>query len=531
MAALGACAGSKAPPPSTDIDETVYREHLRVLSADDFEGRRPASKGEEKTLSYLTEQFRKLGLKPLSEKSYVQPVPLTELTPGEAHVTLQGAQGPRRLEIGKDVLLVGGRAEPTVELAGSELVFVGFGIVAPEFTWNDYAGLDVRGKTVLVLAGDPGPGGRESTLFRGSALSAYGRPEYKVEEAARQGAAAVLLVHDPAVLGHGWEALRNLSRAPQLRLANAPATAPGLQGWVSLEAARRLFAEAGADFAAASAAAARPGSKPVLLHVRVDATLSQAVRTVTSSNIGAILPGGKKDEYIVFVAHWDSLGRDPALAGHDTFNGAIDNASGVAGLLTLAQSFARTKPEAERSMVFLATTAGLSGYLGATYYLKNPVLPLRQTAAVVDVENLLPGGHSRDVSIFGMGSSELDESARGAALLQGREVRADPFPGLGLYYRSEAFVFARNGIPALYAVSGVDNAARGPAYGTAQRQQFMAHVDLQLADQYSPDADVRGALDDLAMYYEVGLRVARNHRFPRWRPDSEFRTRTDAPAN
>jgi Zn-dependent M28 family amino/carboxypeptidase len=264
----------------------------------------------------------------------------------------------------------------------------------------------------------------------------------------------------------------------------------------------------------------------------VDGTLRQSLRQITSSNVIALLPGHKtKDEYLIYTAHWDSLGMDPQPDAHAVYAGAVDNASGVAGLLTLAQSVVRTQPVADRSIVFLATTAAEPDLLGATYYAQNPVLPLRLTAAFINVDTLLVGGHARDISIFGFGNSDLEESARAEALLQGRETHPDPFPQLGLYYRSDAFVFALHGVPALYAVSGIDNAARGPNYGRAQRQDFLAHTDHQTTDQYSPDWNVRGALDDLALYYGVGNRVAHGRRFPRWLPNSEFRARQGAPAD
>jgi Zn-dependent M28 family amino/carboxypeptidase len=285
-----------------------------------------------------------------------------------------------------------------------------------------------------------------------------------------------------------------------------------------------LFADAGLDFASTAAAAAHAGFKAVPMRGKVDATLSDALRPFDSQNVAALLPGDKRrDEYVLYTAHWDSLGVVASHGNRAIYAGAVDDATGVAGLLALAQSFARTKPAPDRSIVFLATTAGAVGLLGSTYYAENPLFPLRRTAAVIDVEGLGPGGHARDLAIFGAGNTDMEETARAVALLQGRETHADPFPELGTYYASASYTFARYGVPVLLAQTGVDNAARGPAYGRAQRQDFLAHRYHQPSDQYTADWDVVGAIDDLTLYYEVGMRVARSRRFPRWAPNSEFR--------
>ena len=519
------------PPPSTDIDETAYRDAVRVLASDEFEGRRPGTPGADKTVAFLADRFRKLGLKPGNgsgkSASFLQQVPLVEISPGAAaSLSVSGQSGTRVLRLGQDAVIWSKRAIPDLQLRRSDLVFVGYGTIAPEYSWNDYAGSDVHGKTVVVLAGDPGVGSKDPAVFKGNSLTEYGRWEYKVEEAARQGAAGVLLVHDPAVLGYGWSAVQNTWGGPQFELAAADgyANRAVIEGWIQLDAARSLFADAGLDFTSTAAAAAHAGFKAVPMRGKVDATLSNSLRPFNSQNVVALLPGGKrKDEYLLYTAHWDSLGLDRTRPGHGVFSGAVDNATGVAGLLVLAQSFVRTKPVADRSIVFLATTAADSGLLGSLYYVENPLFALRRTAAVIDVDSLLPGGHSRDLAIFGFGNTDMEETARSAALLQGRETHADPFPELGLYFRSDSYSFARYGVPVLFAQSGTDDAAHGPAWGRARRQDFLAQRYRQLGDQYSADWDVVGALDDLTLDYEVGNRVARSRRFPRWYPNSEFR--------
>jgi Zn-dependent M28 family amino/carboxypeptidase len=525
---LAACAGGpKAPPPSTDIDEAVYREQVRVLASDDFEGRKPGTPGEEKTIAHLAEQFRKLGLKPGNGESFLQQVPMVEILAGaDASLSITGTKGALPLAYGKDMVIWTKRALPQAELKRSELVFVGYGIVAPEYAWNDYAEIDVRGKTVAVLVNDPGYAARDPTVFKGGTMTSYGRWAYKVEEAARQGAAGVLLIHDGDAVGYGWNVIQSSWTGAQLELAAADGNAgrAAVEGWIQKDAARAVFAAAGLDFTAAAAAAARTGFKATAMGLYVDATLHNSVRQFASANVIALLPGGKRRrEYVVYTAHWDHLGRDPALPGHNVFNGATDNASGVAGLLALAQSFVRTHPAADRSIVFLALTGSESGLLGSRYYVENPALPLRDTAAVLNLDTLKRGGPTRDVTVFGAGNTDLETYARSMALLQGRELTPEPTPELGLYFWSDNFSFARANVPALYAKGGLDDTARGPVWGRAQLDDYMRRRYHQPSDQYSPDWDVRGALDDLRLYYEIGIRVADSRRFPRWYPNSDYR--------
>ena len=526
-ALLGACAGHnpRLPPPSTDIDETVYRNHLRMLSSDEFEGRRPGSSGEDKTVAYLTEQFRKLGLKPGNGDSFLQTVPLVEIALATVPtLILSGRAAVPDLTYGKDMVIWSRQGSPQVQLQKSELIFVGYGIVAPEFAWNDYANLDVHGKTVVVLINDPGYGTHDPRLFKGGAMSYYGRWDYKIEEAERQGAAGVLLVHDRAAAGYGWNVVQSTWSGPQLELASAPAAQLALAGWISQAAAQSLFTAAGLDFTAAAASAAHSGFKASALGLRADATLHNDVRRFNSSNVVAQLPGhSQQKEYVIYSAHWDSLGQDASLGAHGIYNGAVDNASGVAGLLAMALSFTRTKPPVDRTLVFLALTAAEPSLLGSQFYVENPLFSLRDTAAVLDLDSLRERGPSRNLTIYGFGNSDLEESARSVALLQGREVTADPTPEWGMYFRSDDFSFANAGVPALYVSAGLDDSARGPQWGRAQLDDYVTRRYRQPADQYSAAWDVRGALEDLNLYYEVGNRVARSRRFPRWYPNSEFR--------
>ena len=517
----------KGPPPSTDIDDTAFGEHVRVLASDDFLGRKPGTPGEDKTVSYLVEKFHKLGLKPGNGNSYVQQVPLVQIT-ASADATLSAIypSGAHNLVFGKDMVIWSKRAVPEIQLSGSELVFVGYGIVAPEYSWNDYANIDVHGKTVVVLANDPGYASKDPTVFKGNAMSDYGRFAYKVEEAARQGAQAVLLIHDSQAMGYGWSVVQATWSGAQFELAAAGGYAgrAAVEGWIQNDAARALFTAARLDFTRLAAAAAFRGFKAVPMGIKVDATIHNAIRTFNSQNVIALWPGRRGHEYVMYAAHWDSLGVDAARPGHNTFNGAVDNATGIAGLLMLAQSFARTDPKPDRSIAFLATTAAEPDLLGSQYYVENPLLSLRQTVAVINVDTLLNGGRTRDLSILGFGNTDLEETARAEALLQGRETHPEPSPQLGLYFRSDSYSFARSGVPVLYAQAGTDSAARGPVWGKAQIEDYFARRYRQTSDQYSSDWDVGGAVIDLTLDYKVGLRVANSRRFPRWYPNSEFRS-------
>jgi Zn-dependent M28 family amino/carboxypeptidase len=530
---LAACAGHKPPPPSTDIDEIGFRDDVRVLASDEFEGRRPGTPGEEKTVTYLVGQFRKLGLKPGNGESYLQQVPLVEITAaGDATLSLSGRGAVKPLQYGKDMVVWTKREVPEASLHRSELVFVGYGIVAPEYQWNDYSQVDVHGKTVVVMVNDPGYATHDPKVFRGNSETYYGRWTYKLEEAARQGAAGVLMIHEAGAAGYAWNVVVNGSMGPQLEAATADGNAgrAAIEGWVSTAAARELFTQAGLDFESATAAAARPGFKAIAMGLEAEAHVRNTTRRFVSSNVIAVLPGAnRKREYVVYTAHWDHLGRQPPQAGGAIFNGAVDNASGVAGLLMLAQSFSRTHPAPERSIAFIAFTAEEAGLLGSAYYVENPIIPLRQTAAVLNLDTLHIGGPTRDVMIIGYGNSELEDYLREAALLQGREVRPDPTPEQGLYYRSDQFSFASSGVPALYAKAGLDDSARGPAWGREQLSDYMTRRYHQTDDKYSADWDVRGTLDDLRLYYEVGNRLARSRRYPRWYPNSEFRADRNRP--
>lgn len=535
---LAACSGTghRVPPPSTDIDETGFRDAVRVLASDDFEGRAPGTAGEAKTVAFLVDHFRKLGLKPGNGDSYLQQVPLVEILAGtDATLSIAGHGTVKPLAYAKDMVIWTKREVPEVSLRHSDLVFAGYGIVAPEYDWNDYAHLDVHGKTVVLLGGDPGTGSNDPKVFRGNAETHYGRWTYKVEEAARQGAAGALLIEDTGAGGQAWNIVVNDRTGPQLEAvaADGNAARAAIEGWLSVPAAAGIFAQAGLDFEALTRAAARPGFKAVPMGLQADAMLRNTLRRFTSPNVIAVLPGtDRRREFVLYTAHWDHLGRQSAPTGAQAagavpngaiFHGARDDAAGVAGLLMLAQSLQRTRPGADRSFAFIAFTGTDSGLLGSAYYVAQPLIPLNETVAVLNIDIPHIGGPTRDVMVFGPGNSELEEYFRDAASQQGREVVPDPIPQQGFYYRSDQLSFATGGVPALYARAGFDDSARGPAWGRQQLSDYLLNRYHQPGDTYSADWDVRGTLEDLQLYYDIGNRLAHSRRFPRFYPSSEFR--------
>ena len=528
---LAACAGKPPPVLSPAPDEDTFNSHLRSLSSGEFAGRRPGTPGEDRTVAYLLDQFHRLGLKPVNGREFVQSVPLDELhLAGPGAVTLRAAHGSMTLTPAVDVALWTRRSAAVVDVANSPVVFVGHGIVAPEYGWDDYAGLDVRGKTVIILPRDPGFFADGRSLFRGDQQSGYGRAAYKFAEAARRGAVAALILHDEAASGLPWEALQASTDGRWLELSEAegPVDHLTVQGWIREDAARRLLGLAGQDAASLFAAASRQGFLPRTLPISAELRDAVEVRHLASVNLAAMIPGsGRGREYVVYLAHWDHLGTRLEQGTEKILPGAIDNASGVAALLTLAQSFTRS-PAPPRSLVFLFTTAGEWEAQGSAWYVRHPLLPLRNTVAVIDIEQAHIGGPTRDLEVVGLGGSDLDAIVRVSAILQGRELRGEVRPELGGFYESDAYPFARAGVPVMIARAGIDDSARGPAFGQAQRDDFRRHRRHQVQDAWSADWDLRGTMQDLALYYDLGARLAHDWRFPNWAPRSEFRAAREA---
>ncbi|HEY7379403.1 MAG TPA: M28 family metallopeptidase [Steroidobacteraceae bacterium] len=525
IVALASQAKDATPIPWLDID--VFRAHVAALASDGFDGRKPGTIAEEKTVDYIRRGFAEAGLKPGHGTTFYQSVPLVEIT-AAPDATLAFERGATRqdLKYAHDMVVWTKRVVAQSSLDKSPLVFVGYGIVAPEYDWNDYAAADIKGKTAVILINDPGFATNDPKLFRGREMTYHGRWTYKFEEAARQGAAGALIIHETEPAAYGWNVVTASWTGPQLDLATADGNVGrvAIEGWISNEAAQSLFKLAGQDLAALQAAAAKRDFKAVPLGVQASVTVRNAIRRSNSSNVIGILPGSKRpDEYLIYTAHWDHFGHAVDKPGDAIFNGAIDNATGVAGIMTLARAFAHATTPPERSIVFLAVTGEESGLLGSAYYAENPIYPLAHTAAVVNLDALYAGGPARDIVVVGSGNSELEDYLRKAAKQQDRVTSPEPTPEKGFYYRSDHFNFAKKGVPALYTKLGMDDREHGREYGRQQQEEYIAKRYHQPSDEYSKDLDLRGSFEDLELMYRVGERVANEKSWPEWYKDSEFR--------
>ncbi|WP_406694167.1 M28 family metallopeptidase [Sphingomonas cannabina] len=518
---------------TTPISTDTLKEVTKTLSSDAYEGRAPGTPGEEKTLAYLADRFAKAGLKPGNNGSWFQDVPLVELTAKNVSpLVFTGAGAPQSLRYGPDMVVASYRVAPRIDVKDSDVVFVGYGINAPEKGWNDYAGVDVKGKTVVILVNDPDY--ESATLegpFNGRAMTYYGRWTYKFEEAARQGAAAAIIVHDTVPAAYGWNVVQSSWTGPQqvADAANGHMDQSAAIGWIQLDAAKALFAGAGQDFAKLAAAAKVKGFKAVpLTGVKASVGFDVGVRKHASKNVIGILPGTKApNEYLLYSAHWDHLGRcEAAPDGDDICNGAIDNASGTAALVALAEANAKAGPTA-RSQVFLAVTAEESGLLGSAYYGDHPVYPLNRTVGGINMDALSLAGPSRNVVVIGKGKSELDAYLNRALAAQGRRADPDPMPQNGYYYRSDHFSFAKHGVPMLYVDSGDDLVKGGVAAGKAAAEDYTKNRYHGPKDEYDPNWDWSGVVQDLTLFYQIGRELGNSTAWPNWVPGDEFRAIRD----
>lgn len=518
---------------ATAIDLDTYTRDVAVLASDAFLGRQPGTAGEDSTLAFLEREFRAIGCEPGNGDSFFQEVPLVSITTTPPR-TMQVAGVGRGLSLafGSEWVASTAHVVDSVRIDRSEVVFAGYGIVAPEYEWNDYAGVDVAGKTVVVLVNDPGFATGDSSLFTGRAMTYYGRWTYKFEEAARQGARGVLVVHETAPAGYPWAVIGGDRITPNFFLESPDGNRSrcALEGWISGEAARTLLAQAGLDYDVEKAAAARPGYAARPLGLTYSMTLRNAIERYASNNVVARWPGADRaDEAIIYTAHWDHFGVDPTLEGDRIYNGARDNATGTAALLAIARGFAALPERPARSILFLAVTAEEQGLLGSAHYAANPVVPTASTVAVINMDALNIFGPMKDVTIVGKGLSELDAYVEAAAVEQGRYVRPDPEPEKGVFFRSDHFSFAKQGVPALYAKMGIEHAVHGTAWTEARTAAWVRDHYHKVSDNYDPDTwDLRGAVSDIRLLFRIGYRLAESDRFPNWYEGSEFRALRDA---
>ncbi|OYY79652.1 MAG: peptidase M28 [Sphingomonas sp. 28-62-20] len=527
LSTAGMASAQQVSPISVETLKTVDKE----LSSDAYEGRAPATPAEDKTVAYIIDRFKAAGLKPGNKGSWVQDVPLVEITGSDVSpITFAGGKTPLSLAYRTDMVVGTYRVTPKVALKDSPVVFVGYGINAPERGWNDYAGLDVKGKTVVVLVNDPDwQTPTLDGLFEGRAMTYYGRWTYKFEEAARQGAAAVLIVHDTEPAAYGWGVVQSSWTGPQLELDAKGDHLDQSQaiGWIQLASAKALFASAGKDFDALSAAAKVKGFKAVPLGVTASVSFSNSIRRQASKNVIGVLPGtAAPQDYVLYTAHWDHLGRCDAVKGDDICNGAVDNASGMAGLVALAEANVKAGP-ARRSIAFMAVTAEESGLLGSQYYAEHPVYPLSHTVGGVNMDSLNVLGLTKDFVVTGAGKSELEDLIVPLAAAQGRVIKPEPNPERGGYFRSDHFSFAKLGVPMLDGGSGEDLVKGGSAAGHAAAEDYVTNRYHKPQDEYDANWDWSGAVADLTLYYRLGRELAEGTSWPNWYKTAEFRVIRD----
>ncbi|HRO47819.1 M28 family metallopeptidase [Agriterribacter sp.] len=502
-------------------------KHIAELSGDDFEGRKPFTAGETKTIQYLKEKFIAAGLEPGNGESYFQEVPMVNITTDAAPVMqVKSAKGNFTLQGPDDYVLWTNKTDAAVSLNNDELVFAGYGVVAPEYNWNDYKGLDVKGKVVMVLVNDPGFNAGDTSLFKGKTMTYYGRWTYKFEEAARQGAKACLVIHNTEAASYPFTVVQNNWNASRLRLdpRGREEQLCDMIGWVSGPAAKKLLTAAGKDTTLFTSADVR-GFKGTALNLGLSTSIRVKTNYNQSNNVIGKITGSKyPDETIIYTAHWDHLGiGTPDETGDSIYNGALDNASATAGLLELARGFKSLPTQPERTIVFLSVTAEEQGLWGSAYYAQNPVYPSNKTVANINMDGLNWYGKTKDVIIVGQGQSELEDYLQEEAAKVNRTITPEVHPEAGYYYRSDHFNFAKAGIPALYISSGIDVIGKESGYGKKMNDIYTEKNYHRPSDEYDATWKLDGAIDDLQLLFRVGRRLAYGQSWPQWKTGSEFK--------
>ncbi len=533
------CQAKTDAPASTTVAEAVPAEaiaamdtgsimrHIRVLAADSLMGRQPGTPGEDKSVAYIEGQFRAIGLKPgNTDGTYIQKVPLVGITvKGAPSMTFAKGATKKTLKWRDDYVAWTKHVEPSATLNNSELVFVGYGVEAPEFKWDDYKGVDVAGKTLVMLVNDPPLA--DTAQFGGKRMTYYGRWTYKYEQGMKHKAAGVLLVHQTERAGYPFAVVQGKT-AEQFDLVTPDKnmSRAAVEGWITQDQAKALFTMAGQDFDTLVARAATPAFTPVPLGVTATVKLENTLRTIDSRNVIAKLEGSDpalKDEYVIYTAHWDHFGIGEKVNGDSIYNGALDNASGVAGLITLAKGFAAMPTPPKRSILFLSVTAEEQGLLGSQYYAVTPIYSLAKTAANINMDVLNQWGPTSDLIVIGLGNSELDDYASAAAAEQKRTLKPDAESEKGFYYRSDHFNFAKVGVPAFDPEAGTDFVGKASGFGMAMRDSFTTNDYHKPSDQIKPGWNMSGAVQDLDLFLTMGYRIANAAKLPEWRPGNEFR--------
>jgi Zn-dependent M28 family amino/carboxypeptidase len=506
----------------SSINTEQLIKHTKVLASDAFGGRAPSSEGERLTLEYLTKQFKAIGFEPGNGDSFLQEVPLVSI---EASSDMTLAIGGKNYQHGTDMVMGSSRIMAQSQLKNSELVFVGYGVNAPEYNWNDYKDLDVKGKTVVMLVNDPGFATQDPALFTGNAMTYYGRWTYKYEEASRQGAAGAIIIHETAPASYGWSVVKNSWTGPQFSFQREDLNKDrvAVEGWINSDVAEELFAKAGLDFSDMKRRAAQGGFNIDMGDLDASITVNNTIKKSISYNFIATLPGKKAaNEHILYSAHWDHLGTDLTKSGDQIYNGAHDNATGTAALIEVAEAFSKLPQRLDRSVTFLAVTAEEQGLLGSKFYAANPIIPAAKTVANINMDALNVNGKSKDVAVYGLGQSELDNYLTAAAVKQNRIISGDPRPAAGIYYRSDHFAFANIGIPALYAKGGKMPADEATAKLREKLNPIIAKCYHGLCDEYRDDWDLTGAVEDMQLFFEIGYQLSDEGVWPKWSKSSEF---------
>ena len=533
---IGASAGAGTPAvprvamPQIPMD--TLQDVVRVLSSDEFEGRAAGTAAEDKTVAEIVRRFQAAGLKPGNNGSWVQEVPMVEIT-GSNHsgLDITGATAPLHFDYGKDLVTGSYRFTPQTRVEDSEMVFVGYGINAPELGWNDYAGIDMKGKTAVILVNDPDYAMEgEDGLFKGRRMTYYGRWTYKFEEAARQGARAALIVHDSFPAAYGWKVVESSWSGAQayVQTANDGMDQTEANGWIQKPVAEAILRAAGHDLAALSQAAGQKGFRAVPLGLRASLRFDNAIRRVKSHNVIGVQPGRKRpDEYVLYTGHWDHLGRcTPDASGDDICNGAVDNATGIGALVAIAEA-GRRAGAADRSQVFLAVTLEESGLLGSEYYAQNPVFPLAKTVGGVNMDGLAPGGRAHDVEVTGGDKSDLTRYLKAAMARMGLVESPESHPERGHYYRSDHFSMAKRGVPMFAVGRGNDWVNGGKAAGEAAADDYVRANYHAPSDEFELITDWSGIQQETELYYVLGRMLASTRDWPNWHANDEFRRARD----
>lgn len=520
------CSSCSNKEVSIYISQDSIARHMAALASDDFQGRMPCSDGEDKTVNYLVDELKSLGLKAGNKESFIQEVPLVEIdTHMDGEMTIETKNGRMSLKPSNDFVVHTERAISQLSLENSELVFCGFGIISEKDNWNDYEGMDMKGKTAVVLVNDPGFGGEDSTFFKGNTMTYGGRWSTKYDFADRVGADGLIIIHQTSMAGYPWFVIQSSWMGPQQGLAGIDRRDDcKVKGWMTINKAQELFEKSGKNFTEMVKLARTPGFKPVPLNATVSVKAVPKAKTCTSQNVIAYLPGSEKpDEYILYTAHWDHIGMGDPIDGDSIYNGALDNASGTSTVLSIAEMYANNPVPPKRSVIFLFVTAEEQGLLGSEFYAENPIFPNKNTVANLNMDGVNPAGLMNDLTIVGMGHSEMDEIAAEAAKEQNRYVINEQEPEKGYFFRSDQFSFAKKGVPVLYAEGGYDHSEKGIEYAQAFKDDYVAKKYHAPADNYNPDEwNFDGMIQDGQLYYNIGWKLANSDIWPEWYRTSEF---------